>query len=93
MLGIAVNGPALISGCKRSVLVNTTILDSMLEKNSQSIAYHFVCEGSARDEWCTTYVRSELNNSHLLTKQMLHGEKRKRIVGNISHHILTYILI
>ena len=50
MMGIPVEGPAYIQGDNQSVLANTTIPDSTLKKKSQSIAYHFVREGSARDE-------------------------------------------
>ena len=87
MLGIPVNGPALIAGDNQSVLANTTIPDSTLKKKSQSIAYHFVREGVARDEWRTAYVRSELNSSDLLTKQLPHSDKRKSFVRDILHHI------
>ena len=47
MMGIPVEGPAYIEGDKKSVLENTTIPDSTLNKKSQSIAYHFVREGAA----------------------------------------------
>jgi hypothetical protein len=56
IMGIPCEGPAYISGDNQSVLANTTIPDSVLKKKSQSIAYHFVHEGSARDEWRTAYV-------------------------------------
>jgi hypothetical protein len=51
MMGIPCEGPAYIYGDNQSVLANTTIPDSTLKKKSQSIAYHFVREGAARDEW------------------------------------------
>ena len=50
MMGIPVEGPTCIYGDNQSVLANTTIPDSTLKKKSQSIAYHFVHEGVARDE-------------------------------------------
>ena len=50
MMGIPINGPAYVFGDNQSVLANTTIPDSTLKKKSQSIAYHFVREGVARDE-------------------------------------------
>ena len=55
-MGIPVEGPAYIKGDNKSVLYNTTIPDSTLKKKSQSIAYHFVREGAARDEWRTSYI-------------------------------------
>ena len=51
MMGISCDDPTFIYGDKQSVLANFTIPDSMLKKKSQSIAYHFVREGAAQDEW------------------------------------------
>ena len=87
MMGIPVEGPTCIYGDNQSVLANTTIPDSTLKKKSQSIAYHFVCEGVARDEWRTSYVNTHDNEADLLTKQLPHGEKRKGFVSNLLHHI------
>ncbi len=87
MMGIPVEGPALIYGDNQSVLANTTIPDSTLKKKSQSIAYHFVREGSARDEWRTTYVNTHDNQADLLTKPLPSGEKRKGFVRSLLHHI------
>ena len=61
MMGIPVEGPGYIEGDNQSVLANTTIPDSTLKKKSQSIAYHFVREGSEQDKWKTTYVNTHEN--------------------------------
>jgi hypothetical protein len=87
MMGIPCEGPVYTYGDNQSVLANTTIPDSTLKKKSQSIAYHFVREGSARDEWRTTYVSTHDNEPDLLTKQLPTGEKRRNFVRNILHHI------
>jgi hypothetical protein len=58
MMGIPCEGPAYILGDSQSVLANTTVPDSMLKKKSQSICYHYVREGVARDEWRTSYVKT-----------------------------------
>ena len=87
MMGIPCVGPAYIYGDNQSVLANTTIPDSTLKKKSQSIAYHFVREGSARDEWRTSYVNTHENESDLLTKILPSGEKRRSFVRRILHHI------
>ena len=68
MMGIPVEGPTYIYGDNQSVLANTTIPDSTLKKKSQSIAYHSVREGVARDEWRTSYVNTHDNEADLLTK-------------------------
>ena len=72
-----------IYGDNQSVLANTTIPDSTLKKKSQSIAYHFVHEGVAQDEWRTLYVNTHDNEADLLTNQLPHGEKRKGFVSNL----------
>ena len=87
MMGIPVEGPAFIYGDNQSVLANSTIPDSTLKKKSQSICYHFVREGAARDEWRTTYVNTHDNEADLLTKVLPHGEKRKGFVRCILHHV------
>ena len=87
MMGIPCEGPAYIYSDNQLVLANTTIPDSTLKKKSQSIAYHFVREGSARDEWRTSYVNTNENESDLLTKLLPDGEKRKRFVKQLLQHI------
>lgn len=87
MMGIPVNGPTYIHGDNQSVLANTTVPDSQLKKKSQSIAYHFIREGVARDEWRTTYVNTHANESDLLTKVIPNGEKRRSFVRKLLHHV------
>jgi len=87
MMGIPVVGPANIYGDNQSVLANTSLPDSALKKKSQSIAFHFVREGVARDEWRTDYVNTHSNEADLLTKQLPNGEKRRGFVRKILHHI------
>ena len=87
MMGIPVEGPVYISGDNQSVLANTTIPDSTLKKKSQSIAYHYVREGVARGEWRTSYVNTNDNWSDLLTKMLPFGDKRRRFVRSLIHHV------
>ncbi len=87
MMGIPCEGPAYIFGDNQSVLFNTSIPDSTLKKKSQSIAYHFIREGAARDEWRTAYVNTHLNPADLLTKPLPCGQKRMGFVSMILHHI------
>ena len=51
MMVIHIRVTAYVQGDDQSVLANTTIPESILSKKNQSIAYHFVREGVARDEW------------------------------------------
>ena len=87
MMGIPIEGPTYIKGDNQSVLANTTIPDSTLKKKCQSIAYHFVREGCARDEWRTAYVPSSENEADLFTKPLPFGEKRLKFVKSMLHHI------
>jgi hypothetical protein len=87
MMGIPVTGPAYVHGDNQSVLANTTVPDSILKKKSQSIAYHFVQEGVANDEWRTVYINTHNNPADLLTKPLPAGMKRTKFVRMILHHI------
>jgi hypothetical protein len=87
MMGIICEGPTLIYGDNQSVLFNSTIPESSLKKKSQSIAYHFVRQGAARDEWPTAYVNTHLNPADLLTKPLPAREKRWGFIGMILHHL------
>jgi hypothetical protein len=77
MMGIALNGPCFICGDKQSVLANTKESGSTLNKKSRSIAYHFIREGVANDEWRTSYVKIHESGADLLTKLLPAGEKRR----------------
>jgi hypothetical protein len=87
MMGITVTGPCYICEGNQSVLASTTELGSTLKKKSQSIAYHFVREGVANDEWRTSYVNAHEMEADLLTKLLPAGEQRRGFVRNLLHHI------
>ena len=90
MMGIPVEEPAYIYGDNLSVLANTTMPASTLKKKSNAICYHFVREGTAKDEWRTAYIRTVLNVSDLLTKPLPSGEKRERFVSMLLHHLYSH---
>ena len=87
MMGIPVESPAFIFGDNQSVLANTTMPKSTLKKKSNSIAFNFVREGCARDEWRTTYVNTHDNIADLLTKPLPSGEKRDKFIRMVLLHI------
>ena len=78
MMGIQCNCPAFIYGDNQYVLANTTMPHSMLKKKSNSIAYHFVREVTAREECRATYINTNDNRYGLLTKVLPYGEKRTK---------------
>ena len=89
-MGIPVFGPCYIFGDNKSVLVNSAKPDSVLKKKSTSIAYHYVREGSATDEWRTTYVNTDDNCADMFSKALPSGRKRKKFTNMILHHVYDY---
>ena len=57
----------------------TTAPASTSKKKSNAIAYHFIREGVAQDEWWTAYVNMDENLADLLTTP-LSGPKRAKFV-------------
>ena len=76
-MGIPVDGPCYVYGDNKSVLTNSSQPFSVLKKKSNSIAYHFVREGSAKDEWRTTYINTDDNCADMLTKPLVGMKRRK----------------
>ena len=91
MMGIPVDEPAFIFGDNQSVLANRTIPESRMKKKTQSIAYHFVQEGSARDESRTVYINTHDNVADMLTKPLPSGEKRWKFVRMLLRHLVPSI--
>ena len=87
MMGIEVELPTYIFGDNQSVLANTTKPHSVLKKKSSSIAYHFVREGCAKNEWLTAYLNTNHNPSDMLTKSLAGGEKRTRFTSYFLHYV------
>ena len=87
MMGIPVNNPTFMYGDNQSVLWNTKIPDSTLKKKSSAVAYHYVREGVAREEWITNYVRPESNPSDVMTKSVTKMDDRKNKIRMILHDI------
>ena len=87
MMGIPVDQPTYIYADNKSVLVNSSDPESVLKKKSNSVAYNFVREGCARDEWRLTCINTHENPADLMTKCLAAGEKRVKFVCSLSHHI------
>ena len=87
MMGIPIIGPCLTYGDNNAVVTNSTLPDSVLKKKSNSIAYNFVREGAARDEWRCRYIPTDENLSDLCTKPLAFDEKRIKFCQRLLHHI------
>ena len=90
MMGIPVDSPTYVYGDNQSVLTNSSLPYSVLKKKSSSIAYHFVREGVAKNEWRLTYISTNDNVADLFTKPLTNVEKRRKFVSMIIHHIYSY---
>jgi hypothetical protein len=86
MMGIPVEGHTYVYGDNQSVLVNSSMPHSTLKKKSNSIAFHFVREGTARDEWRVAYINTHDNPSDMLTKPLPSGEKRRKFCRMVLYH-------
>ena len=87
MMGIPVELPAYVFGDNQSVLVNSSKPHSSLKKKSSSIAFHFVREGVAKDEWRVAYLSTNLNCADMATKSLPGGEKRTLFTSYMLHYV------
>ena len=86
-MDIPIIGPCLTYGDNNAVLTNSTLPDSVLKKKSNSIAYSFVREGAARDEWRCRYIPTDENLSDLCTKPLAFSDKKIKFCQMLLHHI------
>ena len=87
MMGIPVDFPTFTFGDNQSVLVNSSKPHSSLKKKSSSIAFHFVREGVAKDEWRVAYINKNLNCADLGKKSLPSGKKRTRHTSFLLHYV------
>ena len=86
MMGILISSPSYIYGDNMSVIHNTSRLESVLRKKSNSVCYHAVCESGAMVESLVGHIPSKENVADLMTK-VINGQKRRYLVGNIFYDI------
>mmetsp|Transcript_1856 Transcript_1856/g.3809 ORF Transcript_1856/g.3809 Transcript_1856/m.3809 type:complete len:104 (-) Transcript_1856:333-644(-) len=92
MMGIPVDDPSFVYGDNFSVINNTSIPESTLQKKSNSITYHFVCEGCAKDKWCICYVDTHSNLADLTTKMLAGGKNQTNPVRKVLWYIQLLLL-
>ena len=51
------------------------------------MAFHHVREGSALDEWRTTYINTHENIADLMTKNLASGEKKTKFCKMLLHFL------
>ena len=70
MMGVPLDGPALMLGDNNSVVLNTTMPNSVLKKKHNACAYHRVREAIAAGIVKFSHIRSEMNYADILTKSL-----------------------
>jgi hypothetical protein len=70
MLGVPLDGPAMMYGNNHSVVINTSSPSSVLKKKHHACSFHRVQEAVAADILCFEHIRSEENLADVLTKPL-----------------------
>ena len=86
-MGIPVTEPCFVMGDNQSVLSNISVPNSMLKKKSNSIAYHFIREGTAKDECRFQYIKSAENPADILASAIAGEIDRKCKVSMMLYDI------
>ena len=70
MVGVPVNGPAILYGDNMSVVLSTSVPSSVLKKKMLALCYHRVREAVAAKIIVYKHIRSERNKADILTKPL-----------------------
>ena len=76
MMGIPGDELTFLYGDNQSVLLNTTMPESVLKNKTQSIDYRHVKEVMTLDECRMAYINTHDNVFNMMTKPVPSGEKR-----------------
>ena len=68
MLGIPIDGPSLLLGDNKSVVLNTTVPSSILKKKNCACNYHHVREAIASGAIHFAHIDGSKNPADVLTK-------------------------
>jgi len=71
MMGVPIDGPALLLGDNLSVILSMTVLSATLKKKHQAICYHHIRECIAANVLCFTHINTKTNLADVLTKPFL----------------------
>ena len=91
MMGIKISRPPYIYGDNMSVVQNTSRLESVLRKNSNSVCFHTVHESVAMGASLVGHIPSKENVTDFMTIVFCR-QKRKYLVDNIPYDIHTLFI-
>ena len=92
MMGIPILGSTFFYIDNMSVLKNISIPQSVLNRESNMIAYHFVWESSAAGEIMPAYVSTDLNLGDGMTKSISMGQKRRYIFRTLLYNLYDWLV-
>mmetsp|Transcript_36419 Transcript_36419/g.36807 ORF Transcript_36419/g.36807 Transcript_36419/m.36807 type:complete len:152 (+) Transcript_36419:1096-1551(+) len=90
-IGIPVKECAYIYGGNKSVLANSGTPHFQLKKRSNSVAFHYIQEGSALDKWRITYINTDENIADLMTKNIPSRAKRMKFCKMLLYFLTPSI--
>ena len=91
MMGTPAELPAFACAGSKPAASSSSAPEPALKKKSNSIAYNFVREGCAADEWRITYINTHDNPSDLMTKCLAPGEKRDKLAGMLARYVSSAV--
>ncbi len=86
MMGVAIDGATHVYEDNMSVIKNTSLPESTLNKKSNAVCYHAVRESVAMGETLMMHIPGAENPTDLMSK-VLSGSKRQYLVQNLLHDI------
>ena len=90
MMRIQIELPTNILWDNQYVFCKTSKPSSILKNKSFSITFHFVREGTAKDEWKTAYINTHLNPADMLTKSLARVETWSNFIWYVVHFFDWY---
>ena len=91
MFGVPIEGPTDVYCDNSSVVTNSTIPASMLNKKHNAICYHKVRESQAAGTIRVGWISGEYNKSDLLTKTTLNTGRRYDLMNSLFCNKCTVI--
>ena len=84
MFGIPIRGPTDIYCDNESVVKNSTLVESTLNKKHNSIAYHYVRWNVAADAVLISWIDGQYNLADAFTKLLTH-DRRDQLFGEWTY--------
>ena len=91
MFGVPINGATNMFCDNKSVVTNSSIPSSVLNKKRNSICYHRVREAQAAGTIRVAWIDREYNKADIATKTTINTKRRYELVGSIFDNNCTVI--